>query len=144
MNSSSNQLSFATLTGKYPAIDLASGLAANTDTLVATGDTNASIVLDILFRNTDATNARNFDIIICPTGSNATAQYNRVQITVPANSGNNGTTAIASLAALAPALFDLDLAGNRVITLESTESIYVRNKAALTADMYVMVKQRSF
>ena len=144
MNSSSNQLSFATLTGKYPAIDLASGLSANTDTLVATGDTNASIVLDILFRNTDSSNARNFDIIICPTGSNSTAQYNRVQISVPANSGNNGSTTIASLAALAPALFDLDLAGNRVITLESTESIYVRNKAALTADMYVMVKQRSF
>jgi hypothetical protein len=144
MNSSSNQLSFATLTGKYPAIDLASGLSINTDTLIATGDTNASIVLDILFRNTDSSNARNFDIIICPTGSNSTSQYNRIQISVPANAGNNGTTPIASLAASAPALFDLDLAGNRVITLESTQSIYVRNKATLSADMYVMVKQRSF
>jgi hypothetical protein len=144
MNSSSNTTSFATLTGTYPAIDIASGTAINTDTLVATGTTNASVVLDILFRNTDTSDARNFDIIICPTGSNSTAQYNRVQISVPANSGNNGSVAIASLAALAPSLFDIDLAGNRLITLESTESIYVRNKAALTSDVYVMVKQRNF
>jgi len=144
MNSSSNTTSFSTLTGAYPAIDLASGLSINTDTLVATGATNASVVLDILFRNTDASNIRNFDIIICPTGSNYTAQYNRTQIAVQANAGNNGSVSLASLAALAPQLFDIDLAGNRLITLESTMSIYVRNKAALTADIYVMVKQRNF
>jgi len=144
MNSSSNTTSFATLTSAYPAIDLASGLAINTDTLVVTGATNASVVLDILFRNTDGTNIRNFDIIICPTGSNSTAQYNRTQIAVPANAGNNGSVQLASLAALAPQLFDIDLAGNRLITLESTISVYVRNKAALTSDIYVMVKQRSF
>lgn len=144
MNSSSNTTSFATLTGTYPAVQLASGLALNTDTLIATGAANASTVLDALFRNLDGSNARNFDIIICPTGSNATVQYNRVQISIPAASGNNGTTALASLAALAPSLFDLDLAGNRVITLESTTSIYVRNKAALTADIWVSVKQRNF
>ena len=144
MNSSSNTTSFATLTSAYPAIDLASGLSANTDTLVATGATNASVVLDILFRNTDASDIVNFDIIICPTGSNATAQYNRTQIAVPANAGNNGSVQLASLAALAPQLFDIDLAGNRLITLESTMSVYVRNKATLAADMYVMVKQRNF
>jgi len=144
MNSSSNTTSFATLTSAYPAINLASGLSANTDTLVVTGATNASVILDILFRNTDGTNGRNFDIIICPTGSNATAQYNRTQIVVPANAGHTGTVQLASLAALVPQLFDIDLAGNRLITLESTLSIYVRNKAALTADIYVMVKQRSF
>ena len=144
MNSSSNTTSFATLTSAYPAIDLASGLSANTDTLVATGATNASVVLDILFRNTDVSNVMNFDIILCPTGSNATAQYNRTQIAVPANAGNNGSVQLASLAALAPQLFDIDLAGNRLITLESTMSIYVRNKATLAADMYVMVKQRNF
>ena len=144
MNSSSNTTSFATLTSAYPAIDLASGLSANTDTLVATGATNASVVLDILFRNTDASDIVNFDIIICPTGSNATAQYNRTQIAVPASAGNNGSVQLASLAALAPQLFDIDLAGNRMITLESTMSVYVRNKAALTADIYVMVKQRNF
>jgi hypothetical protein len=144
MNSSSNTTSFATLTSAYPAIDLASGLSANTDTLVVTGATNASVVLDILFRNTDAADIVNFDIIICPTGSNATAQYNRTQIAVPANAGNNGSVQLASLAALAPQLFDMDLAGNRLITLESTMSIYVRNKSALTADIYVMVKQRNF
>ncbi|HAL80802.1 MAG TPA: hypothetical protein DCO83_00055 [Mucilaginibacter sp.] len=144
MNSSSNTTSFATLTGAYPGIDLASGLAINTDTLIVTGATNASVVLDILFRNTDSSNIRNFDIIICPTGSNATAQYNRTQIAVPANAGNNGSVQLASLAALAPQLFDIDLAGNRLITLESTMSVYVRNKAALTSDIYVMVKQRNF
>ncbi len=144
MNSSSNTTSFATLTSAYPAIDLASGLSANTDTLVVTGATNASVVLDILFRNTDASDIVNFDIIICPTGSNATAQYNRTQIAVPANAGNNGSVQLASLAALAPQLFDIDLAGNRLITLESTMSVYVRNKATLAADMYVMVKQRNF
>lgn len=144
MNSSSNTTSFATLTSAYPAIDLASGLSANTDTLIVTGTTNASVVLDILFRNTDASDIVNFDIIICPTGSNATAQYNRTQIAVPANAGNNGSVQLASLAALAPQLFDIDLAGNRLITLESTMSVYVRNKAALTADIYVMVKQRNF
>ena len=144
MNSSSNTTSFATLTSAYPAIDLASGLSANTDTLVATGATNASVVLDILFRNTDASNVMSFDIIICPTGSNATAQYNRTQIVVPANAGNNGSVQLASLAALAPQLFDIDLAGNRLITLESSMSVYVRNKGTLTADFYVMVKQRNF
>jgi hypothetical protein len=144
MNSSSNTTSFATLTSAYPAIDLASGLSANTDTLVATGATNASVVLDILFRNTDASDIVNFDIIICPTGSNATAQYNRTQIAVPVSAGNNGSVQLASLVALAPQLFDIDLAGNRLITLESTMSVYVRNKSTLTADIYVMIKQRNF
>ena len=128
----------------HRCLQVYSGLSANTDTLVVTGATNASVVLDILFRNTDASDIVNFDIIICPTGSNATAQYNRTQIAVPANAGNNGSIQLASLAALAPQLFDIDLAGNRLITLESTMSVYVRNKAALTADIYVMVKQRNF
>ncbi|HEY4326158.1 MAG TPA: hypothetical protein VGN20_19380 [Mucilaginibacter sp.] len=144
MDSSSNQTSFATLTGTYPATKCASGLAANTDTLVATGASHASIVTDILFRNTDSSNIRNFDIVICATGSNSTVENNRVQIAVPANAGNNGSVQLASLAALASQLFDLDLAGNRVLTLESGISIYVRNKAALTADVYINVKLRSF
>lgn len=144
MDASSNQLSFATLTGTYPGVKLTSGLAVNTDTLVCSGGVHASIVLDILFRNLDGTNARNFDIIICPTGSNSTDYYNRAQISVPVSAGNNGSAALASTAALMPALFDLDLAGNRVLTLESGVSVYVRNKAALTADIYVMTKLRSF
>jgi hypothetical protein len=143
MNSSSNTTSFATLTGTYPATKLASGLSINTDTLIATGATNASIVLDVLFRSQEAS-TRNFDIIICATGSNATEENNRVQIVIPANAGNNGSVQLASLAALAPQLFDLDLAGNRVLTLESGISIYVRNKAALAADVCVTVKLRSF
>jgi hypothetical protein len=143
MNTSSNQLAFSTLTGTYPAVQLASGLAINTDTLICTGATNASVLLDLLFRNL-GTGAVNFDIIICATGSNATVQNNRTQIAVPANAGNNGSVLLASLAGLTPLLFDLDLAGNRLITLESGISIYVRNKAALTADVWVTAKLRSF
>jgi hypothetical protein len=123
---------------------IASGVSANTDTLIATGGTNASVITDILFRNLDGTNARVYDIIICATGSNGTNGFQRTQITIPANSGNNGSTSLASLAALAPLLFDLDLAGNRVITLESGISIYARNIAATTAQMVIMVKQRNF
>jgi hypothetical protein len=144
MDSSSNQLAFCTLTGTYPAVKLASGLTANTDTLICSGASHASIVLDILFRNLDTANSRAFDIIICPTGSNATDYYNRAQISVAANAGNNGSATLASLAGLMPVLFDIDLAGNRVITLESGVSIYVRNKVALTADVYIMAKLRSF
>ena len=141
MTSSSNQTSFCTLTADYVAVKLASGLAINTATLLCTGSTNASVVTDILFRNTDITNIRLFDFFIGPT---TTAENNLVQISIPANSGNNGSVALASLAALAPAIFDIDLAGNRIITLESGTSLYVVNKAALTADMYVRVKRRNF
>lgn len=143
MDSSSNQVSFATLTGTYPAVKIASGTGANTDTLVCSGGTHASILLDLLFRSKDGT-ARNFDIIICPTGSNTTDYYNRLQVSVPANSGNNGSTAIASLAGVAPALFDIDLAGNRVITLETGISVYVRNIATTAGDIFVTAKLRSF
>ena len=88
--------------------------------------------------------SRNFDIIVCAAGANGTEENNRVQIVVPASAWNNGTTPLAALAALAPQMFDLDLAGNRVLTLESGISIYVRNKAALAADICVTVKLRSF
>jgi hypothetical protein len=141
MDSSSNQTSFCTLTADYVAVKLASGLAINTATLLCSGSTHASVVTDVLFRNTDIANARNFDFFIGPT---TTAENNLVQVAIPAASGNNGSTPLASLAALTPAIFDIDLAGNRIITLESGTNIYVVNKAALTADMYVRVKRRSF
>jgi len=141
MDSSSNQTSFCTLTADYVAVKLASGLTANTATLLCTGATHASVITDVLFRNVDSTNTRNFDFFIGPT---TTAENNLVQVAIPASSGNTGTVPIASLAALAPAIFDIDLAGNRIITLESGTSIYVVNKAALTADMFVRVKRRSF
>ena len=141
MTSNSNQTVFATLTSTYVAVKLASGLAVNTATLLFTGATNGSVITDILFRNTDATNARNFDFFI---GSSSTAENNLVQVSIPANSGNNGTTALTSLAGLAPAVFDLDLAGNRVITIESGIALYVVNKAALTADLYIRLKTRGF
>ena len=141
MDSSSNQTSFCTLTADYVAIKLASGLAANTATLLCSGSAHASVITDILFRNTDTSSSRAFDFYI---GATTTAENNLVQVSVPANAGNNGTTAIASLAALTPAIFDIDLAGNRIITLESSVSIYVVNKTALTADMYIRVKRRNF
>src|ERR1700742_1083737 len=141
MDSSSNQTSFCTLTADYVAVKLASGLAINTATLLCSGSTHASVVTDILFRNTDTTNTRNFDFFIGPT---TTTENNLVQISIPANSGNNGTTALASLASLAPAIFDIDLAGNRIITLESVTSIHIVNKVALTEDMYVRLKRRNF
>jgi hypothetical protein len=141
MDSSSNQTSFCTLTADYVAVKLASGLAVNTATLLCTGATHASVITDVLFRNTDGTNARSLDFFIGPT---TTAENNLVQVTIPASSGNNGSVPLASMAALAPAIFDIDLAGNRIITLESGTSIYVVNKAALTADMFARVKRRSF
>ena len=140
MNSLSNTTSFATLTQSYPAVNIASGAAANTVTQVTTGNTNASVVTDILFRNL-GTSAVNFDVFI---GSTSTTQNKIAQISVPASSGNNGSTSLASLAALAPQLFDLDLAGNRVITLESGVAISVSNTATTSADVHVMAKQRNF
>jgi hypothetical protein len=143
MNSSSNTISFATLTGTYPAVKIASGTAVNTDTLLVTGAINASIVLDVLFRTLE-TSIKNYDIIICPTGLNSTDYYNKVQVSIPVNAGNNGSVPLGSLAGLAPSLFDMDLAGNRVLTLEPGISIYIRNKALTTADVYITAKLRSF
>lgn len=144
MDTSSNQLSFFTLTGLYNATKLASGLTINTDSVIASGASHGSCITDILIRNLDTSNARNFDVIICTTGSNATVEHRIGQVTIPANAGNNGTVALSSLAALIPQIFDLDLSGNRIINLESGQSIYLRNIAALTADIYVNVKQRNF
>lgn len=141
MNASSNQLTFTTLTADYPAVRIPAGTAANTATLITQGATNASVLLDILFRNLDTGNARLFDIYI---GPNTTPENNIVQVNVPANSGNNGSTSLCSLAAQAPVIFDLDLAGNRVMTLESGVQVYVVNKVALTADIYVRAKRRNF
>ena len=134
----SNTTQFATLTSTYVKVKLASGLAINTQTSLFTGATAASVITDILFRNKDGTNIRNFDVFIGNTSDSA------VQISVPAGSGNNGTIALASLAALAPQLFDLDLNGNRVILIESGVQIYVTNLAALTADIIITLKTKGF
>ncbi len=140
MNSSSNTTSFATLTQSYPAVNIASGTAASTIAQVTTGNTNASVITDVLFRNLGSS-AVNFDVYIGPTG---TAQNKIAQISVPGNSGNNGTTSLASLAALAPQLFDLDLAGNRVMTLESGAALSISNTTLTSAAVYAMAKQRNF
>lgn len=141
-NTSSNVVLYATLTARYPAINIASG-TASVATLIVTAASTGSILTDILFRSADAT-GRLFDIIICATGSQATAENARVQISIPAISGNNGSTAIASLAALVPALFDIDLAGNRVLTLESGQSIYVKNTTTTAAAIFVTAKARDY
>jgi hypothetical protein len=138
MISTSNTTQFATLTHNVSKTKLASGLAINTQTSLITGDSKGTIITDILFRSKDASNARNFDIYIGQTTDSA------VQVSIPANSGNNGSIAIASLAALVPALFDLDLNGNRVIGLESGVQLYVTNLAALTADMIITIKYKQF
>ncbi len=140
MTGSSNTTSFSTLTQSYPSVNIASGTAANTVTQVTVGNTNASVVTDVLFRNL-GTLAVSFDIYI---GSTSTAQNKIAQILVPANAGNSGTTSLASLAALAPQLFDIDLAGNRVITLENAVALSVSNTAITSAGIYVMAKQRNF
>ena len=134
----SNQQNFATLTSTYVKVKLASGLSINTQTTLFTGDTKGSVITDILFRSKDASNARNFDIFIGNTVDSA------VQVSIPANSGNNGSVALASLAALAPQLFDLDLNGNRGILIESGVQIYVTNLAALTADVIITLKTKGF
>jgi hypothetical protein len=143
MNLNSNQLSFSTLTQSYDAVLIPSGTTGSTITLVTSGATNASVVTDILFRSADST-SRNFNIIIGASGDQSNAENNRVQITVPANSGNNGSTVISSLATLAPTLFDVDLAGNRVITLESGTNIYVQNTAQVTGNFIITSKRRNF
>lgn len=140
MITGSNTTLYATKTGDYPAIRLASGLVINSDTQLTSGQTYASIITDILFRNLGAA-AILLDIFI---GVTATTENNKVQVSIPANAGNNGSIQLAQLSVLAPALFDLDLAGNRYIQLEPNVGIYIRNKAALTADMWITAKRKNF
>lgn len=142
-NTSSNITLYATLAARYPVVNLASATAALTNTLIVTATATATIITDILFRSADAT-ARAFDIIISATGSAGTAENARVQISVPAGSGNTSAVAIASLAALVPSLFDIDLAGNRVITLESGQSIYVRNITLTAGAIFITAKARDY
>lgn len=140
-NTSSNVVLYATLAARYPVINIPTATASTT-TLLVTAASTGTIITDVLWRTADA--ARNWDIIICATGSQATAENARVQVSIPANSGNNGTNAIASLAALVPALFDVDLAGNRVLTLESGQSIYVKNNATSAGYNYITAKARDY
>jgi hypothetical protein len=131
------------LAGSYQAVTIPSGTALNTYTLIYTGPSTAGLITDLLFRNA-ASAAVNLNIIICAAGSQTIEANSRVMVQVPASSGNNGTTPLASLAALAPLLFDLDLAGNRIILLESGISLYVQNTAALTGDLNITAKARNF
>lgn len=121
----SNTVLYATRAARYPEISLPSGTASVATEVIAGASTFGSVVTDILFASADAT-ARTFNIFIGPSGG-VGSLTRRVAISVPANSGNNGVTAVASLAALAPQLFAIDLAGNRTIGLESGVSIYVQN-----------------
>jgi hypothetical protein len=143
-NTNSNITLYATYDGVYDDVQLPSGLAINTYTLISSGASTDSILTDVLFRNFNTSTAVLFDIIICPTGSQLSAQYNTVQISIPPNSGNNGSTAKASFAAIAPAEFDIDMSGNRILALKSGVSLYVQNKAALTAAINVRAKRRNY
>jgi len=140
----SNTVLYATRAASLPAVNIPSGTINTTYTLITTGAaTYGSVITDLLFRSADS-NTRNFDIIICATGSQATAENARVQVSIAASSGNNGTTAIASLASMVPALFDVDLAGNRVIGLEAGQSIYVKCTTTTAGAIFVTVKQRDY
>lgn len=141
-NTTSNVVLYATLAARYPVINIPTSTASTT-TLLITAASTGTVITDILWRTSDAT-ARTWEIIICATGSQATPENARVMINVPANSGNNGSTAIASLAALVPALFDIDLAGNRIITLESGQSIYLKNNATTAGYNYITAKARDY
>lgn len=131
----SNIVLYATRNARYPEISLASALAS-VDTEVAIGAvTYGSALMDVLFSSADANN-RVFEIKIGPSGG-AGSITRRLTITVPASSGNNGSTAVASLAALAPSLFSIDLAGNRVIGLESGISMYVKHTTTLAGQITI-------
>lgn len=91
------------------------------------------------------------NLIIVPSGqtggTTGTAYLGPYYITtlqIPAYAGSNGTTPLASLASLVPQLFDLDLAGNRVFLTEAGDSLFVQNPAALSADINIVVKARTF
>lgn len=137
MISTSNQLQFATLTNNWSKTKLASGLAINTQSTLIVGDSKGTIITDILFRNKNSS-AVLFDIYIGQTTDPA------VQVSIPGNSGNNGSISVASLAGLVPTLFDLDLNGNRILGLESGITVYATNIAALTADMIITIKYKQF
>lgn len=142
MTSSSNQLSFATFKHYHEPVQIASAVAS-TQTKITEGATNASVITDILFRSADS-GARLFDIIICPTGQQASALYKIVQVSVPAGSGNNGTTALFSLANTVPQLFDMDLSGNRGIILESGYEIWVQHTTTTAGIHTITAKRRNF
>lgn len=124
-STNANIVLYATRAARFPEITLPSGTAATDTEVVAGATTYGSVVTDILIASAD-TAARNFEIKIGASGG-AGSITRRTIIQVPASSGNTGTTAVASLAALAPQLFCLDLAGNRTIGLESGVSIYMKN-----------------
>lgn len=139
----SNTVLYATRGVRYVITKIASGTTSATQTdVIDAAATYGTVVTDVLFRSKDAS-ARNFDIYVCTTGGAGSANP-VVQIQVPAGSGNNGSTAIASLASLAPQLFDVDLAGNRVIGIDTGISIYVQLTATSAGDIIVTVKARDY
>lgn len=141
-STTANTALYATISGRYPVVNIASGTTSSTYSKVCDAGANGSIVTDLLFRNTDI--GRSFDIIICATGSQATAENSRVQIAVASGAGNTSAVALTSLAALVPSLFDIDLAGNRVITLEAGWSIYVKSTTTTAAAIFVTAKMRDY
>lgn len=142
-NPTSNTILYATQTARYPVTVLPTATAANTTTLLVTGASGGTIITDVLFRSADAT-IRAFDIILCATGDQATTGNARQQVNIAVGAGNTGAVAIASLAALAPSLFDIDLAGNRVLTLEAGQSLYVKNTTLTAGAIFITTKARDY
>lgn len=140
----SNTVLYATRAARYPEITLASGAAATDTEVVAGASTYGSVVTDIIISSADAT-ARNFEIKIGPSGG-AGSITRRVVIVVPIGAGNggSGTPAPASLAALAPQLFSIDLAGNRTIGLESGVSIYMKNTSTTAGQITISPIARDY
>ncbi len=139
----SNTVLYATRVASTPAINIANATATTRTLIFTAAATYGSVVTDVLWRTSDAT-ARLWNIIISATGSQATAENARVVVSIPASSGNNGTAGIASLAALVPSLFDIDLAGNRVLSLDAGQSIYLKNIATTGGYNYITAKVRDY
>lgn len=138
----SNTVLYATRAARLVVTKIPSGTTSATITnIVDAASTYGSVITDILIRSKDS--IRLFDIIICPTGNQGTANP-IVQVSIPASSGSNGSTAIASLAAIVPQLFDIDLAGNRVIGLEAGQSVYIQNSTTTAGDFIITVKARDY
>lgn len=139
MNINSNTQIYSTLSQQsLQGIVLANALVANSITEVVTASSTASVLLDLLFRSSSSSTIY-IDIIICPTGQQSSSSPN-IRIPVAANSGDNGSTPIASLSSLVPSLFSIDLAGNRVIGLEAGQSVYVKNIQAISVGQITITK----
>jgi hypothetical protein len=145
MVTNSNTILYATRATRRVHTVLASALAANSYTQVALADaTYGSMITDLILRNTDSA-AVTFSFIICAPGDETDPESTEGTFTLPSQAGNNGgATALCSVSAILAVLFDIDLAGNRIITLEPGMAIYLKNHALLAQAIYCNAKLRDY